>query len=274
MESLGEILPTDLKRFLTTEALSDEEYLNFKLDCELKRVGTLNAEDNYNCDICLNRGYIPKIYDGDIVYDRCKCMKVRKSIRILKASGLEGSIKKLSDFQITEKWQADIKTRAYEFIVDNEASCFYLGGQTGAGKTHICSGIAREYIKQGYDTRYIMWVDMIERMKDYRDSGRERYIEDINAAKVLYIDDFFKPDKNNPSYNRTDIINTFKVIDKRYKANDKITLISSELLIRELSAVDEATAGRIIEMSKGIYGIDIPKNEGRNYRLRAVRNCE
>lgn len=270
MESLGAMMPTDLKQ-LSSEK-SDEEYLNFQLECELKRVGHLNAEDNYNCDICLNRGYIPKIYDGDIVYSECKCMNVRKSIRILKASGLESSVKKLSEYQTAEKWQADIKAKAYEFIKNKDARCFYLGGQTGAGKTHICSGIAREYIKQGFDTRYIMWVDMAEKMKDYRDSGRERYIEDINAAKVLYIDDFFKPDRNNMAYNRTDVINTFKIIDKRYKANDKITLISSELLIRELSAVDEAIAGRIIEMARGVYGIDIPKGEERNYRLKAVRD--
>jgi DNA replication protein DnaC len=261
-----------LKQLSDEPPISNSEWLIQQLEWEKNRQGNLDWEDNYNCEECKNRGYLPFIDNENetIYYKECKCMKIRKSIKILKASGLEGSIKSIASYQTPEKWQEDIKKKAIEFLKDKEASCFYIGGQSGAGKTHICSGIAREYIYRAKSTRYVMWVEMVEKMKDFRDPERDRYVEDISTADVLYIDDFFKPDINRAGYSRQDIITTFKVIDRRYKAKDKITLISSELLIRELSAIDEAIAGRIIEMTRGIYGIDIAKNAERNYRLKAV----
>lgn len=257
-----------LDRFKSDDlVISEDEWIKNDLERELKRKGYLNEEDGYNCEECNNRGYIPVILDGNIVYRYCKCRKIRKSIKLLKESGLGDSIKTIAEYEAVEKWQLDIKSKAISFLKQDIARCFYIGGQTGAGKTHICSGIANEYIFKGVPTMYVMWVSMIERLKNFKDESRNEYGRQICDIDVLYIDDFFKPDSTKAEYSRTDIIKTFEIIDRRYKQPGKITLISSELKINELAAVDEATAGRIIEMA-GIYGIDIERDNGKNYRLR------
>ncbi len=261
------------EEYKSFDAYSADDWLRYDLEKELKRTGTLDMIDGYNCDECKNRGYMPVIVEDSIAYQPCKCQKVRKSIGILKQSGLEGSIKKIADFETPEDWQKNIKERALSFIKqdltlkEDKARCFYIGGQSGAGKTHICSAIAREFIKQGKATRYVMWVQMIERLKDYKDDTRASYADDLCNVDVLYIDDYFKPDGTGAKFTRQDIIKTFEVIDKRYKQPDKITIISSELTIYDISAIDEATAGRIREMAKS-YVLDIPKDKAKNYRMR------
>jgi DNA replication protein DnaC len=156
--------------------------------------------------------------------------------------------------------------REASFEIEQGELCVIVG-QSGAGKTHICSAIAREFIKQGKATRYVMWVQMIERLKDYKDDTRASYADDLYNVDVLYIDDYFKPDGTAAKFTRQDIIKTFEVIDKRYKQPDKVTIISSELTIYDISAIDEATAGRIREMAKS-YVLDIPKDKAKNYRMR------
>ena len=245
--------------------MSDDAWLLEQLKAEQERVGDLDIYDGYNCNECNNRGYIPVISDGYIVYRECKCKAVRKQLSILEKSGLKDSVKKIADYETPEEWQADIKSKALLFIKQKDVRCFYIGGQSGAGKTHICSGIAREYIKKGKDTRYIMWVDMVERLKDYEQ--REAYARKISDVDILYIDDFFKPTGGKAEFSRLDILKTFEIIDRRYKQPQKITIISSELTINEIAAIDTAIAGRIREMAKG-FCIEIKRDDAKNYRWR------
>lgn len=248
------------------EPMSDDDWLNAQLKAETERRGDLDIYDGYNCDECNNKGYIPYINEEkDITYRECKCKAVRKQLSILEKSGLKDSVKKIADFETPEEWQVEVKTKAINFIKQRDARCFYIGGQSGAGKTHICSGIAREYIKKGKDTRYIMWVDMVERLKDYEQ--REQYARKISDVDILYIDDFFKPTGSKAEFSRLDIIKTFEIIDRRYKQPKKITIISSELTVNELAAIDTAIAGRITEMAKS-YCYSIMRDEKKNYRKK------
>jgi hypothetical protein len=57
----------------------------------------LHLYDGFNCDICKNKGIIFKGKEMEIVTSDCICLKSRKSIRLLKASGLENVI---NDFQV------------------------------------------------------------------------------------------------------------------------------------------------------------------------------
>ena len=253
---------------MSFEPMSDDDWLNAQLKAETERRGDLDILDGYNCEECKNKGYIPYINaDKDITYRECKCKAIRKQLSILEKSGLKDSVKKIADFETPEEWQAEIKTKAINFIKQRDARCFYIGGQSGAGKTHICSGIAREYIKKGKDTRYIMWVDMVERLKDYEQ--REQYARKISDVDILYIDDFFKPTGSKAEFSRLDIIKTFEIIDRRYKQPKKITIISSELTVNELAAIDTAIAGRITEMAKS-FCYSIKHDEKKNYRKKFV----
>lgn len=196
----------------------------------------------------------------------CKCMKMRESVQLMKRSGLDGSIKKFEDFETYEKWQKIIKNKAMDFPKQTDARCFYIGGQSGAGKTHLCTAIAREYLVKCLPVRYIVWVQAVEQMKSYDNMFRFEQSDEWANVDVLYIDDFFKPAGG--AFSGTDIRKTFEIIDRRYKQPDKITIISSELTLDEIGRIDQATAGRIFETAgHGGFVLTIPKGQGYNYRI-------
>ena len=58
-----------------------------------------------------------------------------------------------------------------------------------------------------------------------------------------------------------------EIINARYCDPALLTIISTELTLTELFAIDEALAGRIAERSSK-YTLQIAKKAGRNYRLR------
>ena len=59
----------------------------------------------------------------------------------------------------------------------------------------------------------------------------------------------------------------FRLINYRYN-NDLVTIISSELLISELRAIDEAIAGRMKQKATNRFMVQIGRNEERNYRFK------
>jgi DNA replication protein DnaC len=91
-------------------------------------------------------------------------------------------------------------------------------------------------------------------------------MQEYKNVKVLYIDDFYKTDsENKPTQADKNI--AFELLNFRYNNPDSITIISSELQIRDLLAIDEAVGSRIYERSKD-YQINIAPDINKNYRLR------
>ena len=90
-------------------------------------------------------------------------------------------------------------------------------------------------------------------------------VEPLKKAGILYIDDLFKTQSGRePS--AADIHLAFEIINYRY-INSMPTIISSELTLSQVTAIDEALGGRIRELSKG-YIINIGKDSRKNYRLK------
>ena len=75
----------------------------------------------------------------------------------------------------------------------------FAGGQVGCGKTHICTGIVRELIKQGREARYMLWRDESTAIKATVKYPEEyaALVEPLKTVDVLYIDDFLKPTAGN-----------------------------------------------------------------------------
>lgn len=255
----------------STADLSLDEYGFMFADNYNKIKGHLNELDGVDCPICLNRGDIACYSPEMGQYVRiCECMKKRRSVRLLRKSGLDSSIKKFSEYLTNEPWQAEIKRSAMEFVAQTTARCFYIGGQSGAGKTHICTAIAREFLKQCREVRYIVWVQAVEQLKSYDNADRFVQSNDYSGVDVLYIDDFFKP-CGNRSYTPTEIRKTFELIDRRYKQPNKITIISSELELSKIDSIDQATAGRIYEMAgHGRFAKTVPNGAKYNFRAKGV----
>lgn len=232
----------------------------------------------YDCPVCRNKGWVEEVRENGQQAGRpcyttgpreCECMKIRKSKWLLKKSGLERLAARCTfdSFKTEEPWQAAIKRSAIEFT---KCFCgfFFIGGQSGCGKTHICTAMALAFINQGRETRYMLWTDEAARIKAcitdeavYNDK-----MWSLKTVDVLYIDDLFKPTGANAQPTSADIRLAYEVINYRYNAG-KTTIISSERTTSELNDIDEAIAGRIKEYSEG-FCINIARDKAKNWRMK------
>ena len=250
--------------------LSPQEYQQQRIDWFNQSVGNLNEADGYNCDECKNKGFIARLDEnGYEVHRACKCQKVRATLKRARRSGLGEVITEFTfnKYQDIEEWQTKVKNTAQAFCKDDKAKWFYIGGQVGAGKTHICTAIAAHYIKAGQEVKYMLWCEESKNLKALVNDVR--YSTEIDLYKtvdVLYIDDFLKV-QNGENPTPADIKLAFEIINHRLLDNDKITIISSEKMLDELMEYDEATMSRIYQKT-GSYKLNIGKDRNKNYRLR------
>ena len=299
MEAAGEILADILKsrnispersgRFKPLwEMTEDERRESAERRCtDSNNVpGNLNEQDGYHCDLCKNRGfsYVVEKRDGyypdgtaDFVeaHQPCKCKPVRASIMRMKRSGLEGVIKKYTfeSFNVDSEYQKYTLQKAQQFL-KNPAPMFYIGGASGSGKSHICTAIVAQFLREGKSAYYMLWQDEATRLKAsiMDELAHEKQMNQLKTVDVLYIDDFFKPVIRDGILGRpsdADVRLAYELINYRYNNKGLITIISSERYASEIIDIDEATGGRIVEYA-GEYLITIKREPGRNYRTRNI----
>lgn len=249
-----------------------DELTKLRVESYNNTVGDLKG---YDCPKCKNRGHFLVINEqGYEVARECECMQIRKMQRLAERSGLGDVLTEYTfdKYQHNEAWQEHIYNTAQKFIADETAHCFFIGGQIGSGKSHICTAIVREFIKKGIDVHFCVWNDVTTALKQNIMDDSQRYkaeLEQLKTATVLYIDDFFK---TNPT--AADIDKAFQIINYRYnqaKANRNkryITILSSEKTLGNLIDLDEAIASRIAEMCKRQYALNIEKDRAKNMRFR------
>lgn len=276
---LDEILSFAMGKYAFGKGISEEKveispevWRQMQIDMYNNSQGNLNEVDGYNCDICKNKGFIARLDEnGYEVHRYCKCQKVRNTLRRARRSGL-GDI--LSDytfdkFKALDQWQIDLKNKAQAFCEDDSSRWFFVGGQPGSGKTHICTAIAAHYIKKGLNVQYMLWCEDSKRLKALVNDFTE-YQNEVNKFKnvdVLYIDDFLKT-QHGEHPTKGDINLAFEILNHRLMNPEQITIISSEkTLTSEILSYDEATMSRIYQQTKQ-YKTDIEKDIGKNYRLR------
>lgn len=281
MHRITEILAARAGTGITFENMrpGTREYEQFFVDDLNKKVGNENETDGYNCNICKNKAWVVKLVEypnGTFgqEYGDCKCAETRRSIMRMKRSGLKDVIKDYTfdKFEDTETWQKALKSAAVAYSKAPEG-WFFIGGQSGAGKTHLCTAICREFLLGGKRVIYMLWRDDIAKLKGVANDPeqREPMINRFKQADVLYIDDLFKTGKEMNSQTQrpssADISTAFEILNYRYCNPDLLTIISTELSGDELLDIDEATGGRILEKA-GANGFSMDKDRSRNYRLR------
>lgn len=236
--------------------------------------------DGYDCPLCMNRG------DSLVLVDRlggifevavpCKCMEIRRSIWRMRASGLETVIREntFERFAATQPWQQTMLEKARDYLANGEpdGKWFYIGGQPGAGKTHLCTAIVRDLLYRK-PVRYMPWERDSKRLKaiinDADAYGKE--ISQLTTSPVLYIDDLFKPVPDEYGERKlptgADIKLAFEIVNYR-NINHLSTIISSEWPMDQLLDIDEATASRINQNCDcGKYVLGIGKDRSKNHRL-------
>ena len=141
----------------------------------------------------------------------------------------------------------------------NPSGWFALCGQSGCGKTHLCTAICRELLLEGREVVYMLWRDEIGKIKqaarmsefDGETVELRRILDKYKTAKVLYT--------------AADINYAFEILNYRYNNPELLTILSTELTEDELLDIDEAIGGRIYERAKAY---SIGKDRGKNYRVR------
>lgn len=277
MEEMRELVNRLNSMGLTCDNKTQEEWAQYDADSFNASEGNLHERDGYQCKVCHNKGYLMKAvqtlsgYWVTAAYD-CKCAPIRRTILRMRKSGLKDIIKDYTfdKFYADEPWQKTIKEAAQEYA-KNPEGWYFIGGQSGCGKTHVCTAICRELLLEGKAVVYMLWRDDISKIKAVaNEPERDELINKFKKAEVLYIDDLFKTGKATDGAKQrptpADINAAFEIINHRY--NEKLpTIISSECTIDDLLDIDEATGGRIFERARAF---SMKQDRSRNYRLRGV----
>jgi DNA replication protein DnaC len=258
---------------MTPEERAKNEAESFNLSS-----GSLNLTDGYNCDKCRNRGLIMRAFENGGVWStvcsECDCVKIRTTIKRMQRSGLKNIIKDytFAKYQAVEDWQVKLKDAAVKYA-DNPSGWFFIGGQTGAGKTHLCTAICREFLLNGRAVKYMLWRDDVVRLKGAV-NDTDTYASLMDAYKrteVLYIDDLFKTGKGADGQKQqptaADINIAFEILNYRYNNPALLTIISSECTVNDIIEIDEATGGRIFERAEAF---SLKPDKRKNYRLKGV----
>lgn len=284
MEPIGTVMEQAKHRFQTptcnsftnrqnaTGTLSDAEKLEMCTRGERFKehvyIPPLKGQ-NYKCPLCGDEGWRYYWYNGYQFAEECPCHYKVTMAQQIKKSGAKHDLT-FENFHRDHEYQKAMFEKATQFAKDGwrMGLWFFIGGQVGCGKTHICTAILNELVKSVPGCRYMMWRDEATELKAIVNQQAEYHkkLQDLKEASVLYIDDFFKTQQRQMP-TQADVNLAFQVINARYQDSRKVTIISCELSREELAEIDEAVGSRIYEKSR-TYNLFISRDKSRNYRMQ------
>ena len=223
--------------------------------------------DGCRCKLCGDTGYRHFWQNGHDFAEECTCLEIRQAEELIRRSGVSPDMT-FETFKAEKQFQRNMLGKARMFIDRGygNGEWFYLSGQVGCGKTHVCTAIVRELLKRNVPCRYMMWkTESVQLKAIVNTSEFAEELTKLTKPKVLYIDDFLKTQAGyRPS--AADINLAFQILNDRY-IRKMPTIISCEISTLEIMEIDEAVGSRIYERCKN-YRIHIEKDKSKNYRLR------
>lgn len=243
---------------------TSEEWLQHKVDRYNAEPGNLTG---YDCQKCLNKGHMLAVVNGYETYMECSCLEIRRSLRLIEESGIKSMMEDCTfdNFIVSNKWQQNLYDLAKEYAA-NPCGWFFIGGQVGAGKTHLCTAIVGSLLKSGIRSKYCLWRDESTRLKglvNETEYGSE--IAKYKLTECLYIDDLFKT-KKGADVTPADVNLAFEILNYRYN-NEMLTVISSEKTMEEILEIDQGIGSRIFQMSQD-FSMNIAADPAKNYRMK------
>lgn len=227
---------------------------------------------NYDCDKCNDRGYTFG-ENNDVIF--CKCREIKLAREKFEKSGISDRLEDNSfkNYEINHPTREYAKKICAKFIGEfNFKNSIYLGGQMGAGKSHLAIALSGKLLEKNNSVLYCSYtseiVDMANNIKD-----SEYYFKNLKRLRdvdILFIDDLFK-NINKKNFNSDNELKVaYDIINYRYD-NKKPMIITSELTTDKLLMLDEGLGSRIIELCKNketnnSYIVDFIGKE-LNYRL-------
>lgn len=214
-----------------------------------------------DCELCNNTGHIVYRKDGMDFVKECECMNRRRSMRRIRKSGMEDLLKRytFAAYETSDAERFNLKKKAVMFS-ETDTGWLYIAGQSGSGKTHLCTAICSRLMERGKNVYYMKWRDESRQLKALMNTDEiDLMLTKLKKISVLYIDDFFKGGSND-----ADVRIAFEILNSRYNDSNLRTIISSEYTLSDICQIDEALGSRIYERSKG-YRLKAPSE---NWRLR------
>lgn len=219
-----------------------------------------------NCTKCNNTGRTVENRNGILYTIECECMNVRRALFYLRKSGLQDTVKHYTfdNFKTPNSTTIVVKKRAEQFAAEKGGSWFFINGERGSGKTHICTAIAGKLMESGKSLKYVLWRELAQELKaSINETEYQEIMKQLKNVDVLYIDDFLKG-----SVSDSDINRAYEVINARYNLKTKKTLISSERSLEQIDSYDSAISDRIRERAENfIFNLN-----GINWRRKCYTN--
>jgi len=235
------------------------------------------ASSPFNCEICKDQGYIFTTEGDYQIGKKCKCTLIKEAISKMTRSGLGELLetRRFDNYITDSPYQKAIKDTAIEYVEEylkgNKYS-FSVLGQSGIGKTHITTAVAKKLLDNGISVRYYIADEIIQNLQacKYDEENYTKEFNKITNSEVLFIDDLFKSSVTNyyqqENIKVDDLKEIFKVINYRYNKGMPI-LLNSEIHFERFIEIDQAVIGRINEMCNYKYLTSIKPDTKKNYRL-------
>ena len=216
--------------------------------------------------MCDGVGVIVTKKDGRSYAKNCSCFLKKISEERFQNSEIGNKTDyTFKNFVAGEDWQKDILNKAKLYVNNFKNNWFYIGGQIGSGKTHICTAILRNIGGlNNISYLYIKSDEELDKLKQLTYEQQDEYVRRLDQLKntgLLFVDDFFR---KLPS--EADKAKMFDIINFRY-LNNKACIFSSERLLFDILTIDEAIGSRIFEKTKK-FNIEIPRDINKNFRLK------
>ena len=257
------------------EGLSREEIFERSARMHVESFNSSPGVDDgsgVDCPLCRNRGSIAFFNPEtkNMSFRQCSCRPERDTaLRLWKIGLLERSRRDTLDRFVTDTpVQRTLKECVEGYISAPEGRWLALFGQSGVGKTHLCTATFCALVRRlGAEGEYLRWITDGRAIKAGALEPGNTLFDRYTDAPLLYIDDLFKKRMDVP-VSDADLRLCFELLDARY--NGRLpTILSCELTFEELLLLDEAIAGRIREMC-GPFLVSVDRDLRKNYRLRAT----
>lgn len=248
--------------------------------CNAMNAGAGNKA-GYDCPICKNKGVNYRISSttGSIVAVPCQCETIRQARSSAQKSGLGDLLERcaLDTYRADHPWQQRALQTAKVFLAEPDGNWLYVGGQVGAGKTHLCAAITGELLHRGFRAQYSLWRAEAQYLRSHpNETEYKKRIDELAKVPVLYIDDFLKIEngeyqrprnEGNASPSGAETRTAFELISARYNSRSTITIFSSEHFLSDLHKFDTGLSSRIAERCQnGRFLVEIERSGDRNMR--------
>lgn len=266
-ELIQSMIPDEVKGKIDYKPISDHEYAQLQCDWYNNREGNLTG---FDCPKCKNRGNFQVLdAEDNHVIRECSCMAQRKYIAAMNAAGLSELYEKCTfdTYTVSNDFQKTCKERVMRYAAKEGNGWLWISGQSGIGKTHLCTAVCSELAKRGRGIKYVQWKPLYNKLVQtkFKLEEQDQIMNELIHADVLYLDDFLKT-PNNIAPNSEMLSYALEIIDARYKGEKK-TILSTEFVLDDILKFDEALGSRISERTAE-FKVQVLRQEGRNYRRK------